>query len=258
MHMSLKGKVALVTGASKGVGKGIALELAKADCDVAVNYHRDEAGGRATVEEITRLGRRALAVAGDVSQSADVEAMFQQVQKTFGRLDVLVNNAGIQTWKPLLELAEADWDLVIDTNLKGSFLCTQKAAKLMLANGGAIINIGSGCNKLPFLNLVDYTASKGGLEMFTKVAAVELGPYRIRVNCVAPGSIEIERTKQELKDYAGTWSRITPLGRIGTPSDIGLAVVFLASNSADFITGQTIWVDGGLYTQPRWPREASG
>lgn len=189
MDTSLKGKTALITGASRGVGKGIALELARAGCDIAVNYYLDEAGAHTTVEEIMRLGPKAVAVAADVSQSAQVEAMFRQVEEAFGRLDVLVNNAGVQTWKPLLELAEADWNRVIGTNLKGSFLCTQKAAKLMLAHGGTIINIGSGCNKLPFPTPVDYTASKGSLEMFTKVAAVELGPYRIRVNCVAPGSM---------------------------------------------------------------------
>ena len=123
----------------------------------------------------------------------------------------------------------------------------------MQANGGAIVNIGSGCNKIPFRSLVDYTASKGGIEMFTKVAALELGPLGIRVNCVAPGSIEIERTKKELGDYAGMWAKVTPLRRIGTPRDIGLAVVFLASEAASFITGQTLWVDGGLYTQPIAP-----
>ena len=256
MHTSLKGKIALVTGASKGVGKGIALELAKAGCDVAVNYRGDETGAAATVDEITRLGRRATAFGGDVSQRAQVEKMFQQVKEAFGQLDILVNNAGIQTWKPLLDLSEDDWDRVLATNLKGSFLCTQQAARLMQSRGGAIINIGSGCNKWPFANLVDYTASKGGLEMFTKVAAVELGPFRIRVNCVAPGAIEIERTKLELGDYAGMWSKVTPLGRIGTPRDVGRAVVFLASEASEFITGQTIWVDGGLYTRPVSPHEA--
>jgi NAD(P)-dependent dehydrogenase (short-subunit alcohol dehydrogenase family) len=254
MQASLRGKIALVTGASKGVGKGIALELAKAGCDVAVNYHNDGEGAEATVSEIVGLGSKAIAIAGDVSQGDQVVKMFEQVRGAFGHLDVLVNNAGIQTWKPLLELAEADWDRVLATNLKGSFLCTQQAARLMQPNGGAIINIGSGCNKWPFANLVDYTASKGGLDMFTKVAAVELGQFRIRVNCVAPGAIEIERTKKELGDYARMWSKVTPLGRIGTPRDIGLAVVFLASESADFITGQTIWVDGGLYTRPVSPQ----
>jgi NAD(P)-dependent dehydrogenase (short-subunit alcohol dehydrogenase family) len=251
--MSLEGKVALVTGASKGVGKGIALELARAHCDVAVNYNRDQAGAAGTVQEIQALGRRATAIAGDVSQSDQVDSMFAQTLESFGHLDILVNNAGIQTWQPLLELAESDWDRVLATNLKGCFLCTQRGARHMREAGGAIINIGSGCNKWPFPNLADYTASKGGIEMLTKVAAVELGPHRIRVNCVAPGAIEIERTKTELGDYAGTWAKLTPLRRIGTPRDVGKAVVFLSSDEADFITGQTLWVDGGLYTRPVWP-----
>ena len=250
----LNGKVALVTGASKGVGKGIALALARAGCDVAVNYHSDEAGAEATVAEIAALGRRAIAIRAHVGQSEEVAAMFRMAIETFGKLDILVNNAGIQTWSPLLELRESDWDNVINTNLKGCFLCTQAAGRAMQA-GAAIINIGSGCNKWPFPKLVDYTASKGGIESFTKVAAVELGARGIRVNCVAPGAIEIERTKTELSDYAGTWARLTPLGRIGQPADVGNAVVFLASDASSFITGQTIWVDGGLFTRPAWPEE---
>ena len=253
---SLNSKIALVTGAAKGIGRGIALELARSGCDVAVNDYNDDPGAASTVDEIVRLGRKAIAINADVSQGAQVEKMFEQVIEAFGRLDILVNNAGIQTWKSLLELQESDWDRVLATNLKGSFLCTQAAARRMGANGGAIINIGSGCNKWPFRNLVDYTASKGGLEMFTKVSAVELGPLKIRVNCVAPGAIEVERTKLELGDYAGMWSKVTPLGRIGTPRDVALAVVFLASDAADFITGQTIWVDGGLFTRPVAPAES--
>jgi len=116
------------------------------------------------------------------------------------------------------------------------------------------VNIGSGCNKVPFAGLVAYTASKGGIEMLTKVAAVELASRRIRVNCVAPGAIEVERTKLEVEDYAGTWGAVTPLGRVGTPEDIARAVRFLASDDSAFITGQTIWVDGGLFTQPPWPK----
>jgi NAD(P)-dependent dehydrogenase (short-subunit alcohol dehydrogenase family) len=252
----LIGKTALVTGASKGVGKGIALELGREGCDVAVNYRTDEQGARDTVEALERMGRRAFAVRADVGSAAEVAAMFDEVLGRFGRLDVLVNNAGVQTWKSLLELTEAEWDRVIDTNLKGCFLCTQLAARHMKERGGgSIINIGSGCNKLAFPRLVDYTASKGGIEMFTKVAACELGRYKIRVNCVAPGAIEIERTRQEVGDYAGTWSALTPLARIGTPEDVGRAVVFFAGDQADFVTGQTLWVDGGLFAKPAWPYE---
>jgi NAD(P)-dependent dehydrogenase (short-subunit alcohol dehydrogenase family) len=256
MAVGLAGKAALVTGASKGIGKGIALELARAGCDVAVNYHSDRSGAESTVAEIRGMGRQGFPIQADVGLSADVDAMFEEAWRRFSRLDILVNNAGIQTFKPLLELAEEDWDRVLATNLKGCFLCTQRAARRMKdAGGGRIINIGSGCNKIPFPGLVNYTASKGGIEMFTKVAAVELGEYNITVNCVAPGAIEIERTKQESGDYAGTWSRLSPIHRIGTPADIAHMVVFLAGEQAGFITGQTIWVDGGLFTKPQWPYE---
>jgi NAD(P)-dependent dehydrogenase (short-subunit alcohol dehydrogenase family) len=254
MPLSLESKTALVTGASKGVGRGIAIELARQGCDVAVNYNSDAAGAEATAGDIRAAGRRGLVVQGNVGISRDVDRIFHEVGTQFGRLDILVNNAGVQTWKPLLDLAEAEWDRVIDTNLKGCFLCTQRAARMMRdQGGGSIINIGSGCNKIPFPNLVDYTASKGGIEMFTKAAALELGRYKIRVNCVAPGAIEIERTKLEAGDYAGTWAKLTPLGRVGEPLDVARAVVFFAGESAGFITGQTIWVDGGLFTHPIWP-----
>lgn len=253
MPRELNGKTALVTGASKGVGKGIALELARLGCRVVVNYNSDEQGAAATVREIQDSGGWALAVQANVGDSAQVGAMFARIAAEAGPLDILVNNAGIQTWKPLLELTEAEWDRVIDTNLKGCFLCTQRAARMMLDKGGSIVNIGSGCNKIAFPNLVDYTASKGGMEQFTKVAAVELAPYKIRVNCVAPGAIEIERTKEEAGDYAGTWSKLTPLNRVGVPLDVARAVAFFVSDESDFITGQTVWVDGGLFTRPAWP-----
>jgi NAD(P)-dependent dehydrogenase (short-subunit alcohol dehydrogenase family) len=245
-----------VTGASKGVGKGIALELARAGASIVANYNRDAAGADATVAEIRGMGRDAFAVQADVGVAADVDRLFGKVLETFPRLDILVNNAGVQTWKPLLDLTEAEWDGTIDTNLKGCFLCTQRAARHMREQGGGrIVNIGSGCNKVAFPNLVDYTASKGGIEMFTKVAAVELGRYHITVNCVAPGAVEIERTKNEAGDYAGTWAKLTPLGRVGQPVDVARAVAFLASDAAEFITGQTIWVDGGLFSKPSWPYE---
>ncbi len=184
--------------------------------------------------------------------------LFDEVCDWFGDApDVLVNNAGIQTWAPLLELSEDGWDDVIRTNLKGCFLNTQAAARRMVEadKDGAIVNIGSGCNKLAFPKLVSYTASKGGIEQFTKVSAVELGPHGIRVNCVAPGAILNERTAEEQLDYASTWTRITPLRRVGTPEDISGPVLFLASDAARFVTGQTIWVDGGVFSQANWPYE---
>lgn len=254
---SLAGKTALVTGASKGVGKGIALELARRGCNVALNYNSDLIGATATAEEIRATGREAFTVQADVGSAAQVQRMFSEVTERYPRLDALINNAGTQVWKALLELTEAEWDRVLDTNLKGCFLCTQQAARHMRDEGGGrIVNIGSGSSKAPFPMLSGYTASKGGIEMLTKVAAVELGVYGITVNCVAPGAIEIERTKQESGDYAGTWARLTPLGRIGLPRDVAQAVAFFLEDGSSFVTGQTLWVDGGLFTRPSWPYPA--
>jgi len=252
--MLLSGKTALVTGAAKGIGKGIALELAREGCNVAVNDHSDAAGAEATAQEIRELGRQALVALADVGDAAAVDRMFGKTFEKFPRLDILVNNAGTQTWSSLIDLAESDWDRVMTTNLKGCFLCTQRAARHMKEHGGGrIIQIGSGSNKVAFPKLVDYTASRGGIEMFTKVAAVELGPHGITVNCLAPGAIETERTRNEAGDYATTWANLTPLGRIGTPLDVGRAVVFFASDASAFITGQTLWIDGGLFSKPAWP-----
>jgi 3-oxoacyl-[acyl-carrier protein] reductase len=260
----LQGQTALVTGASRGIGKEIALELVRNGYRVAINYYNESPSVvDATVAEIRALQGdelsntvlpEVLAIETDIRSSSQVTAMFERVIGEFGRLDLLVNNAGVQTWKSLLDVTEHEWDLVVDTNLKGCFLCTQHAARHMKDHGGgSIVNLGSGCNKLAFPSLVAYTASKGGIEMFTKEAAVELGQYGIRVNCIAPGSIESERTRKEDPDYAGTWSKLTPLGRVGAAADIAPAVVFLASKGASFISGQTIWIDGGLFTKAQWP-----
>lgn len=256
MRGRLEGRAALVTGAAQGVGKGIALELARAGCHVALNDIAAADVIQRTASEVAALGVQTFAVSADIRSGTEVMQMIGRVVDRFGRLDTLVNNAGVQIWKPLLEVTEDEWDLVVETNLKGCFLCTQAAARHMKDHsGGCIVNIGSGSNKVAFRNLVAYTASKGGIEQFTKVAAVELGPHRIRVNCVAPGAIEIERTRLERPDYAEAWGGLTPLRRVGTPQDVGRAVVMLASDDAAFITGQTIWVDGGLFSQPPWPPE---
>lgn len=251
--MDLSGKAALVTGASKGIGRGIARKLAEFGCDVAVHFNSDSEGAEKAVAAIRSEGRTAFSVQATVGESSQVQRMFEKVFGEFPRLDILINNAGTQVWAPLLELSEEDWDRVIDTNLKGCFLCTQLAALHMKEQGGGrIINIGSGCNKVAFPNLVSYTASKGGMEQLTKVAAAELGPYGITVNCVAPGAILIERTMREAEDYAGTWARLTPVGRVGYPRDVAEAVAFLCTEDADFISGQTLMVDGGLFTQGPW------
>lgn len=252
--MNHSSKTALVTGASKGVGRGIALGLAAGGWDVVVNFNSDHDGAEATAEAVRSFGRQSWVLQGDVGFSDQVSNLFQQLDEQVGELQLLVNNAGVQTWAPLLELDEADFDRTIRTNLKGTFLCTKAAAlRMKETGGGGIINIGSGANKTPFPNLVDYSASKGGIENFTRVTAVELGPLGIRVNCVAPGAIEIERTKLESADYASTWSPLTPLRRVGQVEDVAKAVVYLAGEGADFITGQTVYVDGGLFSQGPWP-----
>lgn len=251
--MVLDGKWALVTGAAKGIGRGVALELARSGCNVIVNDYSDRAGAEQTAAAIQAMKRLARVILADVSSGTCVDELFQGIDQ----LDILVNNAGVQTWKALVDVEEAEWDRVIATNLKGCFLCTQRAARLMrhAGRGGRIINIGSGCNRIGFPRLIAYTASKGGIETFTKVSAAELGKYGITVNCVAPGAIETERTKLEAGDYATTWASATPMGRVGLPEDVGRAVAFLASPQADFISGQTLGVDGGLFAKPYWPYE---
>jgi len=247
-------RIALVTGGSKGVGRGIALGLAAAGWDVAINYNSDKKGADETATIIRKRKRRCWILQADVGDSRQVRTMFATLDKEAGPISLLVNNSGVQTWAPLLKLREEDWDRTIRTNLKGCFLCSQQAALRMRKHGGGcIINIGSGANKSAFPNLVDYCASKGGIDNLTLVTAVELGPHKIRVNCVAPGAIEIERTKKEAPDYAKTWSPLTPLRRIGQVDDVADAVVYLASDAARFITGQTIYVDGGLFSQVPWP-----
>ena len=244
---------ALVTGAGSGIGRGISLALAAAGFRVAVNHHDGAEGADETVAQLRAAGGDGFTVRADVRRAAEVRAMVEEVVMRTGSLDVLVNNAGVQTWTPLLEVTEEEWDLVIATNLKGCFLCTQAAARQMKTQGrGSIVNIGSGCNKVAFPQLVAYTASKGGIEMLTKVSAVELGPLGIRVNCVAPGAVEIERTRLEDPNYGETWGRMTPLRRVGHPGDIAAVVTFLASDAASYVNGQTIWVDGGLFSQPPW------
>ena len=252
-------KTAIITAGGGHIGSAIAIGLAAEGWDTVVTYLTDPAECAGVIAAVESQGGRISAFPCDAGIKADVERLFDAVDTAIGHApDLLVNNAGVQTWSSLLDLAEEDWDRVIRTNLKGCFLNTQAAARRMVRDGraGRIINIGSGCNFTPFANLVDYTASKGGIAMLTKVAAVELGPHGITVNGVAPGSIETERTRQESPDYARDWSPITPLRRVGTPQEIADAVCFLASDKARFITGQTLVVDGGVFTQSNWPTEA--
>jgi 3-oxoacyl-[acyl-carrier protein] reductase len=247
---------ALVTGANSGIGEVIASRLAQAGYDVAINFKVDGPGAEKIANQLQeRHGGQAFSVYADVGKSPEVDEMFRTVIDRFGQLNALVNNAAVQVWKPFLEVEESEWDLVLTTNLKGCFLCTQRAARHMKQyRSGAIVNIGSGCNKVPFPDLAPYTASKGGIEMLTRCAAVEFGPLGIRVNCVGPGAIDTERTRRDSADFAKTWAALTPLGRVGTPEDVASAVEFLLSDRASFISGQTVWVDGAVFTQPPWPK----
>lgn len=251
---------AIVTAGTSAIGQSLVLALAGAGHDVAFSHLGMEPQAGALCDRVTALGRRARAWETDAGDEAQVAAFHAEAADWAGEApDALVNNAGIQTWAPLLDLRADQWDAVMRTNLRGTFLNTQAAARGMIAAGkqGAIVNLGSGCNKQAFPRLVDYTASKGGIEQFTKVAAVELGPYGIRVNCLAPGAIATERTAAEAGDYAATWARVTPLRRVGQPADLAGPLLFLISDAAAFVTGQTLWVDGGAFSQANWPYEVT-
>jgi 3-oxoacyl-[acyl-carrier protein] reductase len=248
--------LALVTAGPSAIGSSLVMALAGAGYDVGFTHIGVPEAAARLVQDVTALGRRARAWESDASDAGQVTAFHAEAADWAGCApSVMVNNAGIQTWSSLLDLSVDRWDAVIETNLRGTFLNTQAAARAMIAagQGGAIITLGSGCNKLAFPKLVDYTASKGGIEQFTKVAAVELGPHGIRVNCIAPGAIATERTASEAGDYAATWSAVTPLRRVGTPQDLTGPLLFLVSDAAAFVTGQTLWVDGGAFSQANWP-----
>lgn len=246
---ALTGKKALVTGASRGIGKGIALALAKQGADVVVNYRSNEEGAKAVVAEIKKIGREAFAVQADVSDAGSVTKMFEEVGGKWKKLDVLVNNAGILSQHPFGEIPEEEWDKVIDVNLKGQFLCSQAALKLMGA-GGRIINmasVASGGVGIGSSNIAHYSTSKGGSVALTEAMAVELGPKGINVNAIAPGLIATDMTKFITEDKEALKEMLAkvPKGRAGKPEDIGVVAAFLASDEADYITGTVLYVDGG-------------
>lgn len=246
---SLEGKKALVTGGSRGIGRGIALALAKQGANVAINYQGSVDKANAVVEEIKAMGREAFAVQADVSSSDSVVKMFDEVRSRFGKLDILVNNAGIVLQNPVEAIEEADWDKVIDVNLKGQFLCVQKGLSLLGAGSKivCISSIASGGVGVGFGNIAHYAASKGGVIGMVEDLAIELGPKGININAVAPGVIESDMTASMLSDENtrnGFMTRI-PKRRAGKPEDIAAAVAFLASDEADYVMGTVIYVDGG-------------
>ena len=249
-------RLALVTAGDSAIGRHLVLGLSDAGYDVAFTHLGALAASQALVAEVEAKGGKSLAVESNAGVEAEVLAFHAQAADWAGSAPlVLVNNAGIQTWSALVDLEVDAWDRVMATNLRGTFLNTRTAGRAMIAagQGGAIVTLGSGCNKVAFPRLVDYSASKGGIEQFTKVAASELGPHGIRVNCMAPGAIATDRTASEAGDYAATWSPLTPLRRIGTPQDLVGPLLFLISDAASFVTGQTLYVDGGVFSQAPWP-----
>ncbi len=245
----LKGKKALVTGGSRGIGRGIALALAKQGADVAINYHSNTQEAEKVVAEIQALGRDSFAVQADVSDKESVVKMFEEIKTKWEKLNILVNNAGIIKYGSFEELTEEDWDSILNVNLKGQFLCSQEVVKLM-TDGGRIINtasIASGGVGVGFPKIAHYTASKGGVVALTENMAIELAAKNINVNAIAPGIVETDMTKDMLADEkskAGLMARIAKK-RVGKPEDIGAAAAFLASDEADYITGSVIYVDGG-------------
>jgi len=243
--MRLNDMVAIVTGAGQGIGKGIALALAKEGCKVVISDITDKANE--VVEEIGSLGSEAMAIKCDVSKFEDAEDMAKTTLEKFGKIDILVNNAGIYPFKSLLEMREEDWDKVININLKGVFNCTKAVLpKMVEQKSGSIVNIASIAGAvIGYSNLAHYSASKGGVLGFTRAAALELAPNGIRVNAIAPGAILTPGTQSVGEDTLKQMEQSNPLKRIGRPEDIANLVVFLASNESSYITGQLIVSDGG-------------
>lgn len=242
----LDGRVALVTGASRGIGRGVALALARAGADVAVNYHSRRADADAVGREIEEMGRREVIVGTDVTDAAQVSAMVETVLARLGRIDILANNAGIATRSSTRDLAEAEWDRVLAVNLKGAFLCAKAVIPGMVARRfGRIINVSSIAGQTGGRIGAHYAASKAGLLGLTKFMARELAPYGITVNAAAPSGIPSDLITQGGFDPRALANR--PVGRPGSPEDVAAAVVFLASEAAGYITGQTLSINGGLW-----------
>ena len=250
--MRFDGKVAVVTGASRGIGRGIALALAKEGCTVVVNYNRFQEKAHEVVEAIKAAKARAIAVRCDVSVRNEVEGMFKTTVEEFGKVDILVNNAGIGEMAPILETTDDLWDRTLNVNLKSVFLCTQVAARYMMQRRyGKIVNISSNSGfGVACWGETAYAASKAGVIQLTKSDAFELGQYGININCVAPGATDTDMlrggmTDQEYAKALDTRKKISSLSLVGKPEDIANAVLFFASDDSRFITGRTLLVDGG-------------
>ncbi|WP_027408167.1 3-oxoacyl-[acyl-carrier-protein] reductase [Anoxybacteroides tepidamans] len=243
----LQGKVALVTGASRGIGRAIALELARQGAKVAVNYAGSEAKAKEVVEAIEQMGGEAFAIQADVSNAEAVDRMVKEVMERFERVDILVNNAGVTRDNLLMRMKEEEWDEVINTNLKGVFHCTKAVTRPMMKQRyGRIVNIASVVGVMGNPGQANYVAAKAGVIGLTKTAAKELASRGITVNAVAPGFITTDMTDRLAEDIRTEMLKQIPLARFGEPEDIAKVVAFLVSDAAGYITGQTIHVDGGM------------
>ena len=242
----LEGKNALITGSSSGIGRGIASVFAREGADVIINYRKNAEGAGTVAEEIRKMGRKAELVQADVSSAMDVDRLFRAVTLTFGGLDILVNNAGIKDRCSFLQSDEPYFDWVIGTDLKGTYLCSRRAAELMkAAGGGKIINISSIHDVLTSHGFSIYAAAKGGVRQLTAGMAMDLADYGINVNAIAPGWVPVENEGEYPQKLYDAFCRSVPLGRPGTPEEVGELAAFLASRRADWITGQVIYLDGG-------------
>jgi NAD(P)-dependent dehydrogenase (short-subunit alcohol dehydrogenase family) len=247
--MRLRGKVALITGAQQGIGRGIALAFAHEGADVAVNYLDDHTAAQAVLRQVQATGRRATLVQGDVARPEDAKAMTARAAGELGGLDILVNNAGVYPRVPFLEMRESDWDLVLDVNLKGGFFCAQAAAQTMIVGRrrGSVINLASQAIR-GAIRGVHYSASKGGVVAMTRAMALELAPHGIRVNAIAPGLTNTAQPRYgNSEEEIAAMGSAVPLGRMAQPDDIAAVAVFLASDDARHVTGQTVHVNGGSY-----------
>jgi glucose 1-dehydrogenase len=259
--LSLKGQKALVTGANSGIGKAVALALGRAGADVVINYFAGDEEAENVCSEIRSFGVKSYAHKADVSKESDVISMMGRMCKEFGTIDILVNNAGIQRDAPLEKMTLDQWNAVIGTNLTGQFLCSREAVKEFKRRGvvsrlscaaGKIICMSSVHQMIPWAGHVNYASSKGGIHLLMMSIAQEVAPHKIRVNGIAPGAIKthINQSAWQTKSAADSLLQLIPYGRIGEPADIGNCAVWLASDHADYITGTTIYVDGGMTLFP--------
>jgi glucose 1-dehydrogenase len=261
MEQILKGQAALITGADSGIGKGVAIELAKAGAKVVINYNSNKESADKVVAEIESVGGEAFACKADVSKEEDVQNMFKAAIERFGTIDILVNNAGMQKDSKFIDMSLEDWQKVIDVNLTGQFLCAREAAREFIRRGvdesrsiaaGKIICMSSVHEVIPWAGHINYAASKGGIMMMMKSMAQELAQHRIRVVAIGPGAIQtpINKDAWETPEAMNKLLELIPYKRIGKPEDVGKLAVWLASDQSDYITGTTIFIDGGMTLYP--------